>query len=122
MVRTTLVAATALVAAALVTTASARTASPKLSGTVGPGFTISLKSAGVKVKTLKAGTYTLTVADRARIHSFVLEQQSGGGFDKAITSVRFTGTKTVQVTLRRGKWKYYCSAHEASMFGFFTVT
>jgi plastocyanin len=33
----------------------------------------------------------------------------------------FTDPKTVTVTLKRGKWKYYCSIHESLMFGFFTV-
>jgi plastocyanin len=36
--------------------------------------------------------------------------------------VPFTGTKTVTVTLKKGKWKYYCAPHETSMFGFFIVT
>jgi plastocyanin len=26
------------------------------------------------------------------------------------------------VTLKKGKWKYYCAPHESMMFGFFTVT
>ena len=55
-------------------------------------------------------------------HSFVLEQVSGGKFEKQLTTVPFTGTKTVTVTLKKGKWKYYCAPHESSMFGFFTVT
>ena len=40
-------------------------ATPKLQGTVGPGFTISLKRRGVKVKTLKPGKYTFVVSDKA---------------------------------------------------------
>ena len=75
----------------------------------------------MKVKTLKAGRYTFVVTDKATIHSFVLERQTGGKFEKAITTLPFKGTKTVTVTLGKGKWKYYCKAHESTMFGFFTV-
>lgn len=96
-------------------------ATPKLQGTVGPGFTISLKRGGVKVKTLKPGKYTFVVSDKASIHSFVLERQTGGKFEKAITTLPFMGTKTFTTTLGKGKWKYYCKAHESTMFGFFTV-
>jgi hypothetical protein len=93
----------------------------KLQGTVGPGYTISLKSHGAKVKTLKTGAYTFVVADKASIHSFVIERESGGKFEKALTTIPFIGTKTVTVRLGKGKWKYYCKAHESTMFGFFTV-
>ena len=87
----------------------------------GPGFTISLKSHGAKVKTLKAGAYTFVVTDKGSIHNFVIERESGGKFEKALTTIPFTGTKTVTVRLGKGKWKYYCKAHESTMFGFFTV-
>jgi len=101
--------------------APAQAATPKLVGTVGPGFTIKLTSAGKRATKLKAGKYTFVVADKASIHDFVLEQVSGGNFEKQLTTVPFTGTKTVTVTLKKGKWKYYCAPHESSMFGFFTV-
>ena len=48
---------------------TARAAVPLLSGSVGPGFTISLKSAGGKaVKTLRAGRYTISVRDQDGFH------------------------------------------------------
>jgi len=95
---------------------------PKLKGTVGPGFTIKLvDSTGKKVSTLKPGKYTFVVTDKASIHNFVLEQEKGGKFEKAITGVGFTGMKTVTITLTKGKWKFYCKPHESSMFGDFTV-
>jgi len=113
----------AAVAAALSSTSlGARHASPALNGKVGPGFSISLTSKGKKVTTLPAGKYTFSISDKASIHNFVLEQQSGGKFEKDLTTVPFTGTKTVTVSLTKGKWKFYCSPHESSMFGFFTVT
>ena len=94
---------------------------PKLIGTVGPGFTISLTMKGKKVTTLRPGRYVLAISDKASIHNFVLEQESGGKFEKQLTTVSFTGTKTVALTLKKGKWKYYCMPHESSMFGFFVV-
>jgi plastocyanin len=96
-------------------------ATPKLTGTVGPGFTISLTSKGKKVKTLKPGRYKFAISDKASIHNFVLEQETGGKFERDLTTLPFTGTKTATVTLKKGKWKYYCMAHESSMFGFFVV-
>jgi plastocyanin len=105
---------------AVVGSASARSTVTTLKGTVGPGFTITLKNAsGKKVTTLKHGTYRIVVSDKASIHNFVLE---GPGVEKDITTVGFTGTKTVTVKLRVGKYKYYCRPHESAMFGFVKVT
>jgi plastocyanin len=110
----------AAAAVALVAAAAASPASPpKLVGTVGPGFTISLEKSGKLVKTLKAGRYTFVVSDKAGIHNFQVE---GPGVDRAITSVPFVGTKTVTITLRRGTYSYYCVPHESSMHGSFRVT
>jgi plastocyanin len=95
---------------------------PKLKGTVGPGFTITLKNAkGQKVTKLKRGKYGFVISDKASIHNFTLEKVKGGTFEKALTGVSFVGTKTVTVKLTKGKWKYYCAPHESSIFGFFTV-
>src|SRR5919202_5478105 len=121
MARTSLVAA--LAAALLLAfgaSAFARADANKLKGTVGPSFTITLTKSGKKVRTLRAGTYTLTVADKSGIHNFVLEK-SGGKFEKTVTSVGFTGTKTIRVKLTRGKWQYYCAPHESTMHGSFSV-
>jgi plastocyanin len=112
----------ALALLALLIIAPAQAAPPKLVGTVGPGFTINLTSGGKKATKVKAGKYTFAIADKASFHNFVLEQQSGGTFEKQLTSVPFVGRKSVTVTLKQGKWKYYCAPHESTMFGFFTVT
>jgi plastocyanin len=97
-------------------------ATPTLNGTVGPGFTISLKtSAGAKVKTLKAGTYKFVITDKGNIHTFDLAQKSGGKFHKELTSDSFTGKKTFTIKLSKGKWEYFCAVHPTEMFGFFTV-
>ena len=82
----------------------------KLAGTVGPGFTIGLKSsAGAKVTTLKPGSYAFTVQDKSDIHSFFLK--GPGVSNRQITGVGFQGAKTAIVALKPGKYAYYCSVH-----------
>jgi plastocyanin len=94
---------------------------PKLVGTVGPGYTIKLTKAGVKVRSLRAGTWRFAITDKSSLHNFTLERETGAKIEKHLTGTAFTGPKTVSVILKRGKWKYYCSVHESQMFGFFTV-
>ena len=113
--------ATGLAAAMFLVSAEAST--PKLIGTVGPGFTITLKKGAAKVKTLKAGKYTFVITDNASIHNFTIEREKGGPkIEKTLTGTSFQGKKTVTVTLKTGSWKFYCSIHEPQMFGFFKVT
>ncbi len=118
-------AALAVAAAALIAVGSAlatpHAAAPTLNGTVGPGFTITLKQNGKAVKSLKAGSYTFVVADKADIHDFVVEKSKGGSFEKELTSVPFTGTKSVKIKLTAGEWEFYCRPHESQMKGTFTV-
>jgi len=112
-------------AAALIAVSSALAAphaAPTVSGSVGPGLTITLKSSGKPVKSLKAGSYSFVVADKASIHNFVLEKKKGGTFEKELTSVPFTGTKTVKIKLTPGEYEFYCRPHESVMKGEFTVT
>jgi len=94
-------------------------ANPVLKGTVGPNFTITLTKDGKRVKTLKPGTYVFKITDKATIHNFVLEK---GSFEKELTDVSDTGTKTVTINLTKGTWKYYCAPHESTMNGTFKVT
>jgi plastocyanin len=105
----------AIAAALAVPAASAGTT---LNGTVGPGFSISLTQGGKKVTTLKAGTYTIVVNDKASIHDFHL---TGPGVNK-VTSVSGKGTQTWKVTLKKGTYKYMCDPHAAFMHGSFKVT
>lgn len=94
------------------TPAPAPAAGVKLTGTVGPGFTISLRNdAGKAVKTLQAGPYTIVVRDRSKRHDFHLR---GAGASKT-TTVPFIGTVTWKVTLSKGTLKVYCDAHATSM-------
>lgn len=113
------IAAACLCVLAALAPASSQAAAPKLVGTVGPGVTISLKTAaGAKVTTLKAGAYSITVRDRSRFHDFRLR---GPGVNKVISGVAAVGTKTVTVRLTAGKYVFTCQPHTAAMRGSFTV-
>jgi hypothetical protein len=92
----------------------------KLTGVTGPGFTITVKKAGTKVTRLKPGKYTITVTDKSGFHNFVL---TGPGIrNKVITGLGFTGRRTATVTLKRGRYEYYCTPHRSmGMKGFITV-
>jgi plastocyanin len=109
--------ALAAVLAAL-TASSALAATPTLNGTVGPGFTITLKKGTATVTKLKAGTYKFVIADKSSIHNFHLQ---GPGVDKK-TSVSKTGTTTWTITLKKGKYTYICDPHVSIMHGSFTVS
>jgi hypothetical protein len=109
------------ISAALAANASGqRTAVQTLNGTVGPSFTIKLKQNGKVVKALRAGTYRFVISDKSSLHAFGLDGPHG--FAKDFTTVPFIGTKTALVKLKAGTYKYYCVAHEATMFGHFKVT
>ena len=113
--------AAALMAVAITTQATATTmAVPKLRGTIGPGYTISLKDAhGKKVATLKQGKYTFVVRDAANIHNFTLN--GPGVKNKTITGTSFVGTKSVVLTLKKGTYTFYCTVHP-TITGKFKVT
>jgi plastocyanin len=98
---------------------ASKAALPKLTGTVGPGFTISMKRLGKPFKTIKAGTYSITVADKSGIHNFHLR---GPKVNKEVTQVGFVGTKTVIVKFLKGKYTFICDPHFTTMKGSFTVT
>ena len=110
----------AIGAAALVATGSGSAAAPKtVTGTVGPGFTIGLTMQGKKVTKLKTGTpYRFVISDRADIHDFHL---SGPGFNRVLTSVDFTGTKTLVLRLKKGSYRFVCDPHASFMHGSFVV-
>ncbi|HZR96777.1 MAG TPA: plastocyanin/azurin family copper-binding protein [Gaiellaceae bacterium] len=116
----------AVVAVSFATTAAISNAAAPgaitLKGSVGPGYTIGLTRNGKRVTTLRAGTYRFVIADRATVHNFVLEKERGGRFERELTDVSDTGTKTVVIKLTPGTWKYYCEPHESMMSGTFTVT
>ena len=84
-----------------------------LSGSVGPGFSISLSASSVA-----AGSYTINISDQSSIHNFHL---SGPGVNKA-TSISGTGSTSWSVTLQAGTYTYQCDAHASTMNGSLTVT
>jgi plastocyanin len=88
----------------------------KLALTVGPGFTISLKTAtGKSFTSLKRGSYTIVVRDKADIHNAHL--MAPGGISKK-TGVSFVGTVTWKVKLTKtGVLRYQCDPHASSLHG-----
>ena len=111
-----LVAGAALAASSL---ASAAPASQMVTGTVGPGFTITLTLGGKKVAKLNAGTrYRFVINDRSSIHDFHL---TGPGLNRVLTTVDFTGTRSLFLTLRKGVYRYVCDPHASFMHDSFRV-
>ena len=84
-----------------------------LTGTVGPGFTITTSK-----NTVKAGTYAMTIHDLASIHDFHL---TGSGVNK-VTSVPGTGTTKWTVKLKKGTYQFVCDPHRTIMHGKLKVT
>ena len=95
------------------------TANP-LSGRTGPGLSITVTKAGKKVTSLRPGRYRITVSDRSSQHDFFL---TGPGIrNRRVTGLGFTGRRSITVTLRRGRYEYYCGPHRSiGMQGFFRV-
>ena len=108
----------ALLVAALVAVGSASAAPKTVNGTVGPGFTISLKLGGKKVTKLKPTTYRFRVTDKSSMHNFHI---FGPGVNKVITGVGFKGAKTATIKLRKGTYRYRCDVHPDEMHGSFRV-
>ena len=120
MRRILIVAAVAASAVATLALGSlARAGSQQLEGSVGPGFSISLKDAGgASVAHLEPASYGLQVADLSDEHNFHL--QGPGGVDVS-TDVEGLGTKTFTLTLVDGVYSFICDAHPTRMHGQFAV-
>jgi hypothetical protein len=110
----------ALLAVGLVATAYASAGPSRLVGKTGPGFTITLTQGGKKVSKLKPGKYTFVINDKSSIHNFAMDGPHK--FEKDLTAISFTGTKTVTFRLVKGTYKFYCANHESTMFGHFKVS
>jgi plastocyanin len=123
MIRLTALAAAgaAFVAVLLLAGAAGAVTHPKLVGVVGKNdaYKISLTRNGTKVKTLKAGTYTVVIHDDSHIHNYELDGPAGKSW--TFTTVSFVGTKTFTIKFTPGKYKAYCAPHESIMFQHFTV-
>jgi len=89
----------------------------KLSGSVGPRRSISLRTGQGRLTTIEAGPVVLTVNDRTRTDNFHL---TGPGVNKK-TGVAFRGRVTWKLTLQPGLHRYRSDKHK-SLSGRFTVT
>jgi plastocyanin len=85
------------------------TAKTRLVLTAGPAAVITLKTAaGKAVKTMKLGTYTVTVRDRSALHNAHVRAP---GFDRK-TTLPFVGTQRWKVKLARvGTLRFLCDPH-----------
>ena len=90
----------------------------RLRAAVGPGARIVLRKSGVKVRTLKAGRYAITVVDRTASDNFHLW---GRGVDRR-TGVRAKGRVVWNVRLRRGALYTFGSDAHRSLRGTVRVT
>ena len=107
-----------LAAASTFAVAAALAADGKLTGTVGPGFSIRLLDAnGAAVQRVDTGVYEIVVDDQSEEHNFHLR---GPGVD-VTTGVEEIGQKTFTVTLRDGRYTFVCDPHATQMNGSFDV-
>ena len=91
----------------------------KLLATVGPRNTISLKSAsGAALKTVKAGTYSITVRDRSKLHNFHLV---GKGVNRK-SGLAGMGTLTWKVKLSAGPLRFFSDKSPKTVKGSVAVT
>ena len=97
---------------------AALASTPKVVGTDGPGFTITLTKSGKKVTKLKAGTYLFVISDKSNIHNFHL---TGPGVNKK-TSVGAVTNVTWTLKLKPGTYKFVCDPHASFMKGSFKVS
>lgn len=80
-----------------------------LSGTVGPGFEISVDQSSVA-----PGSYELEVEDLSDIHNFHLT--GPGGVDVS-TDVAGEGTESFTIELEAGTYDFVCDPHASTMNG-----
>ena len=91
---------------------------PVLSGSVGPGFNISLRdAAGSPVTNPAVGPVTIEVDDQSEEHNFHL---TGPGVD-ITTTVEEIGKRTFSATLQDGRYDFICDVHPTRMRGQFTA-
>jgi len=109
---------TALACAAAALGAPAAAHAEDLFATVGPGFTITLRTAqGQAVSHLDPGAYRIVVNDLSDLHNFHLY---GPGVSLA-TDVEALEQVTWEVTLVEGRYAFVCDPHATIMKGAFTV-
>jgi plastocyanin len=85
----------------------------QISGSVGPGMTIS-----VSRHKATPGTYTFTVTDKSTMHNWHI---FGPGVNRK-TPISKKVTKTFTVQLVKGTYKIHCDAHPTTMRTHITVS
>lgn len=63
--------------------------------------------------------YRFVISDRSSIHNFHL---SGRGFNRVLTGVEYTGTKSFVLRLKKGSSRFVCDPHSGIMHGRFLVS
>jgi plastocyanin len=90
-----------------------------LKGEVTDSFQIKVTRNGVRVRTVKPGTYRMKIEDESSAHNFRLK---GPGINRA-TGVGFVGERMWTVTLKAGRYTFQCDPHATQgMRGTFRVT
>ena len=118
MRRTYVIGAVSLVALSVAGIALAAAAPTTLFGSVGPGFSITLRDAqGNAVTRVEPGEFEIEVDDKSEEHNFHL---SGPGVDVS-TDVAEVRKQTFKVTLANGRYTFVCDPHALQMRGAFTV-
>jgi len=78
-----------------------------LIGTLSSSGKVTLTWGGLPVKKIQPGRYEITVGDKAKTRSFVLQQK--GHAAKVLSSVAAVGDHTVTLSLTAGTWSFYAS-------------
>jgi plastocyanin len=89
------------------------TSRSKITGSVGPGMTIS-----VSRHKATPGTYTFTVTDKSTMHNWHI---FGPGVNRK-TPINKKVTKTFTVQLQKGTYKIHCDVHPTTMRTHITVS
>jgi Tol biopolymer transport system component len=91
-----------------------------LYASVGPGFTITLRSKARRpVKTLVEGRYDVRISDRSRHHSFHVVGQNGKFQPRS--TVHGVSRVVQRWDLKPGTYRFFCDAHPRKMHGRFRV-
>jgi hypothetical protein len=83
-----------------------------LAGTVGADGKPKLLFKGKAVSRLKAGRYRVTIVDRSRTQSLLLQQAKRPAI--TLSGGTFTGTRSTTVTLKVGQWTFFTPAGKKS--------
>ncbi|MDQ3326385.1 MAG: hypothetical protein M3529_11885 [Actinomycetota bacterium] len=79
---------------------------PRIRGSVGPGFDIS-----VRPRRVEPGTYRVVIQDESAMHNWHI---NGPGVDRKI-GVAFVGTKRFTITVTAGNYEIQCDMHPTTM-------